>query len=411
MSPSHIITYNLKLEGIDLVHKKVIKNQKYEDYWKLTLGTSDFYGNQFIRTLEIIINHIDQYDLGNKTEDELVIRSKTGKNNRLNQNVTHSKDLENKIKEIYQNDDSSGATTRKQINQYIKLGFIKPYFQGYVPAAKEYIKPGQDKETLKRLFSDTVYTYASFNSSQTNKDQFNQIKFLVQTILNRNSKKLNALELIGLINDYRILTQTYAKEKDIENDTRWAKSISFEARKYNQIRYLWNILSKMALFEVRGRKMDEREVILAENANELFPEPGSTKRDSYRFGLMKKAVYEESIKTYGKKICWFTKKETMGLVVSHLYASADALRNYDTDAAYDPENALLLAPGNPDQYVDKYKMTFDSNGQPIFAKDADPNFINEAKINGYHIDKKIMTSERRKYMQKHNAKFKIRNNS
>ena len=62
MSPSHIITYNLKLEGIDLVHKKVIKDQKYEDYWKLTLGTSDFYGNQFIRTLEIIINHIDQYD-------------------------------------------------------------------------------------------------------------------------------------------------------------------------------------------------------------------------------------------------------------------------------------------------------------------------------------------------------------
>ena len=49
MSPSHIITYNLKLEGIDLVHKKVIKDQKYEDYWKLTLGTSDFYGNQFIR--------------------------------------------------------------------------------------------------------------------------------------------------------------------------------------------------------------------------------------------------------------------------------------------------------------------------------------------------------------------------
>ena len=198
-----------------MVHKKVIKDQKYEDYWKLTLGTSDFYGNQFIRTLEIIINHIDQYDLGNKTEDELLIRSKTGKNNRLNQNVTHSKDLENKIKEIYQNDDSTGATTRKQINQYIKLGFIKPYFQGYVPAAKEYIKPGQDKETLKRLFSDTVYTYASFNSSQSRKDQFNQIKFLVQTILNRKSKKLNALELIGLINDYRILTQTYEKEKDI----------------------------------------------------------------------------------------------------------------------------------------------------------------------------------------------------
>ena len=64
-------------------HKKVIRNQKYEEYWKITLGTSDIFGNQFIRTLALIVDHIDKYDLANKTVDEL----KKGKT--LNQEVTH----------------------------------------------------------------------------------------------------------------------------------------------------------------------------------------------------------------------------------------------------------------------------------------------------------------------------------
>lgn len=191
-------------------HKKVIHNQKYEDYWKITLGTSNIYGNQFIRTLALIINHIDKYNLAAKSKKELMSGT------RLNQSVTHSKDLEAQIKQIYNNEDDSGASTRKQINQYVKLGFIKPYYQGYSLAAKEYIKPGQSDATLQRLFSDTVYQYASFNSTRTKADPFNQIKFLVQTILNRKNKYLTANELIGLMNDNKILSQNYAREHDIQ---------------------------------------------------------------------------------------------------------------------------------------------------------------------------------------------------
>ncbi|MGZ7895694.1 MULTISPECIES: restriction endonuclease [Lactobacillus] len=385
-------------------HKKVIRNQKYEEYWKITLGTSDIFGNQFIRTLALIVDHIDKYDLANKTVDEL----KKGKT--LNQEVTHSKDLEAKIKSIYENDDSTGASTRKQINQYIKLGFVKPYLQGYHSAAKEYIKPGQSEETLQRLFSDTVYQYASFNSNRTKADPFNQIKFLVQTILNRKNKCLTADELIGLMNDTQILSQKYAREKDIQIDKKWAESIDFKARKYNQISYVCNILSKMSLFRVSGRKLADKIIMLADHAPEYFPEPGDTTRDTYRFSLMKKAVYDESIRLYGKKICWLTKKESMGLVVSHLYASAEALRKYDNDAAYDPQNALLLAPGNPDQYLDKYKMTFDMDGNPIFADDDDSMFVQEVENNHYKIDKKIMTPDRQHYMKIHNKYFEKKNN-
>ena len=37
--------------------KKVIQDQNYENYWKCTLALTNFYGDQFKRTLEVIINH------------------------------------------------------------------------------------------------------------------------------------------------------------------------------------------------------------------------------------------------------------------------------------------------------------------------------------------------------------------
>ena len=100
----------------------------------------------------------------------------------------------------------------------------------------------------------------------------------------------------------------------------------------------------------------------------------------------------------------------MGLVVSDLYAYAEALRKYDNDAAYDPQNAFLLAPGNPDQYLDKYKMTFDMDGNPIFADDDDSMFVQEVENNHYKIDKKIMTPDRQHYMKIHNKYFEKKNN-
>ena len=76
-----------------MAHKKVIHNQKYENYWKITLGTTDIFGNQFIRTLEMIVNHIDKYGLSKKTIDELVTNPESNKK-RFNQKVTHAKELQ-----------------------------------------------------------------------------------------------------------------------------------------------------------------------------------------------------------------------------------------------------------------------------------------------------------------------------
>ena len=38
-----------------MVSKRAVTNQKYEDYWKLTLEYSDYCGERFNKVLEIIV--------------------------------------------------------------------------------------------------------------------------------------------------------------------------------------------------------------------------------------------------------------------------------------------------------------------------------------------------------------------
>lgn len=290
--------------------KKIIKNQNYEDYWKCTLALTDFYGPQFIRTLKLIVDHIDKYNLDKKEPNELMENYSIHKKRlKFNQDVSHAKELEKRIFEIYKNDTSDGATTRKQINTFIKLGFIKPYLNGYVPAAKEYIKPNKTKTELKRLFSDTVYQYSSFNSSQTRDCRdFNAIKFLVNTLINLpKPRKLESQDIEGImlmsVND-----KMYASKKELDQNREYSKYIDFSNRKYNQVSHLKQVLKNMEFLETNG-SAKKFEVFLSKDANEYLIDHISTKRDMYRFGLMKKAVYLESQNIYNDKICWLTKKK------------------------------------------------------------------------------------------------------
>lgn len=53
-----IISLRRKLRAMK---KKVIKNQQYEDYWKITLEYSDILGEPFNKVLSIFIEFIDKY--------------------------------------------------------------------------------------------------------------------------------------------------------------------------------------------------------------------------------------------------------------------------------------------------------------------------------------------------------------
>lgn len=382
--------------------KRSKKNQKYEKYWSTTMALTDFSGQQFIRTLAMIVEHIDKYKLDKYKISDLKSGNRTSP-------IVHRKELEEKIFRIYPNDSRDGASTRKQINEFIKLGFVKPFLNGYVPQAKRYINERISDSERKRLFSEVVYANASFDSSTVRDDtQNNQIKFLVNTLLNRRLEKkrlpiINFDELMGLM-QLDIKNKKYANEKTILFQTNWAKKINFKDRKYNQINHLCSILRSMQFLTVKGSDKSIK-ISLVKDAEKYIPEMGDTNRDPYRFGLMKKAVYDESRRVYDDLVCWVTKKPSEGLVVSHIYPSAEALKNYDVEAAYDPNNAFLLSPGNVDQYFDKHKMTIDSEGNLVFSKDVRQEFINEVKENSYHIDKVILNDLRKKYLAIHNKTF------
>lgn len=385
--------------------KKVVKDQQYEKYWSITLAFTDFFGDngQFRKVLKMIIDHIDYYKLDEKKISDLVVNVNS-KRKILNQSVTHSHELQEKVSDVFVNDDKTNATTRKKLNTFIKLGFIKPFYNGYNDGVKEFLKDSTSLSDRKRLFSEIVYKYSSFNSSQTVDDlKNNQIKFLFKTILNRKSKSISLKELIGLM-QIDISKKPYANEKDILHNQRYSSYTRFKDRKYNQISHLRSIINAMNFFEL-GKKNGEEIICLQEDAAELLPEPGNTKRDSYRFMLMKKAVYEETERIYKKRISWFSKSESEGLVVSHIYSSAEALRNYDNDTAYDPNNSLLLKPGDEDQYFDKHKMTFDDKGNPIFSNKVREDFITESNLNSYKIDSIILNDKRREYLKKHRESF------
>ncbi|UUD35167.1 hypothetical protein NPA07_05180 [Mycoplasmopsis caviae] len=87
------------------MRKSSVKNQQYEDYWQLTLEYSDINGRPYNYVLWIIINFIDEYvdpDKGLTTKQY--------------------QELQDRIQKVYPKKDA--ASTRKSINQFLKLGFI-----------------------------------------------------------------------------------------------------------------------------------------------------------------------------------------------------------------------------------------------------------------------------------------------
>lgn len=383
--------------------KKVIKNQKYESYWHSTMALTNFNGFQFIHTLQLMIEHIDKYNLSKLKMPQTKDDSKKVRT------LIHRKELEKTIASVFKNDSSDGLTTRKQMNEFIKLGFIKPYLISYTDNAKLYVDDSTSKEERKRIFTDTVYEYSSFNSSVTTNDtNNNQIKFLVNTLINRapnkdNVRSINLNELKGLMLFQDVSSKSYASEKDIRDSESWAIHDGFGDRKYNQISHLKSIINNLNFLEVITKK-DTLLITLSIDAKKILPD-GDTKRDPYRFANMRHAVLEKRRKIYGRDICWLTKQQSEGLVVSHIFASAKALRARDTDAAYDPNNALLLKPGDVDQYFDKKKITINASGTVVFSPDVREDFRASVISNSWHIDKVILNPKRLKYLKMHNKEF------
>ena len=256
------------------------------------------------------------------------------------------------------------------------------------------------QEEKRSIFSQIFYENSSFNSSTTT--DFTNIKetnFLLKTLAYHPDKKLSRNDIIALMVTPGIseISKGYLTKDELEEQYKYSKIINFEENKYNQISYLFTFLNLMP-----NIKADKNDGIHFIDPNEIEID---TKRDPILYGIYKNDLDNESIRLYGKKICYIQKTSYKGLVHSHIKDSSVCLEEGKIDEAYDYNNGLLLS-SQIDAYFDKYDISFDSDGN-VLINDYE---IHDSDIlcwmSNFKLDKKILNPERLKYLEWHRNKFK-----
>lgn len=365
-------------------HKKSVKNQNYENYWKLTLAYSNINGSKFRNTLQMIV---DAFNKGNW--------DKNGASSSEYEKLT------NNHQKIYKLVDP--GSSRKALNQYIKLGFFKPGFKKMNSDTKSFLNANSNEER-KKIYSDIVYNHSSFNSSYSHDDtNQRQINFVLKTLMFHPNKKLNVDELkaITMVGDLSMYKHGYMTKKDLEDQIGIMKLSEFEDRKYNQISYVINCLKKL-----EGLSFNKAEGIAYTEDNIIKVYDGlETKRDPYQWRLTRSRLIQESIEIYGDARCFYSYYKGKGLVASHIIPFAELIKQGKVDIAYDYKNTLLLKQ-EVDAYFDKHEISFDEKGNILYSSKIDINTINE--ITSYkhnHLDYSILDKKRIMFLNEHRRIF------
>lgn len=360
--------------------KKKIENQQYDSYWKLTVEYTDIYDRRFNNTLKAIVTFIDKKDLTNSEYKK-----------------EYYKELQEQIYKIFPKSDY--ASIRKSINQFIKLGFVKPYLKGYHNLTKKFLNT-TDTDEKKSIFSTIFYENSSFNSSTTtDSTNIKETNFLLKTLAYHPDKKLSKEDIIALMVTPGIseISKGYLTKDELEEQYNYSKIINFEENKYNQISYLFTFLNLMP-----NIKADKNTGISFIDPSEVVID---TKRDPILYGIYKNDLNNESIKLFGKKVCYIQKAPYKGLVHSHIKDSSVCLAEGNIDEAYDYNNGLLLS-RQVDEYFDKYDISFDDKGN-VLVNDYE---IHDSDIlywiSSFKLDEKLLNPDRLKYLKWHRNKFK-----
>jgi len=363
--------------------KKIIDSQQYDDYWKLTVEYTDIYDMRFNNTLKIIVlfidqNHLDTVDICSNEFSEMY------------------KKLQNEIDSY--NPKSNKASVRKSINQFIKLGFVKPFLKGYHKLCKRFLNV-TDHYEKSSLFTKIFYENASLSSSvKTDKTNIKEINFLLKTLAYKPDQILTKNDIIALMVTPNIsrISKGYLTKDELDRQYAYSKKIKFENKKYNQITYLFKFLNYVP--NIHASKDSGVSFI---NPNEVKID---TKRDPILYGLLKKDLKAESTRIYGDTVCYLKKVHQKGLICSHIKDSAVCLNEGKIDEAYDYYNTLFLAP-DVDSYFDTYSISFDDNGKMLINSFERHDFDYVKSLSKYSLDKIILTPERLKYLQWHRSKF------
>ncbi len=356
-----------------------MKVQNYEDYWSLTLAFTDFNGTKFLNVLQACVDFIDKHKTEEYSEEKYAR-------------------LQNEIQVFAKIDLIS---IRKAINQLVKMGFIDSLLLGCHTNTLDYLKAKTNRKR-NSLFSKIIYTNSSFNRSITNDSKIHQINFLIKTLVENG--KLSKKEIIALmLVDIEAIKKGYLDKTELSFFESKAQLSGFIDRKYNQIGYLFNILSKLddVVFV-------NDELYFTEDAKRIFGENlevSTKKRDPYLHLLFKNQLRDESFEYFKSEKCMVEKLAFPVLIASHI---KPFIKSND-DEAYDPNNGILLS-RNMDSLFDLGYITFDDFGNIISTKKLPQEIISHLK--SYKLDVEFLNQKRKKYLAFHRKEvFEKRFNS
>lgn len=367
----------------------------YEEYWKITAAWTDIFKSKFSNNLNLVLTYIDN--------NEAALLEWRRYHDNFKGTDLYSNLQEKIIQANGFKGNDGGTSARKGINTFIKLGFVKPFLTGYHPKARKFLKC-TDKETKRLIFSEIFYNNASFGSEVT-KDLTgqNNIKFLLNT-LNANGK-LSLEELAGLVvTDITQYPNGYLLPRELQEQAAYAMANDFADRKYNQLSHLKSFLCKFV--DLCFDKAKEEFYFASDIDVSEIDKKTVKKRDPLLHRFYRYKLKLESERIYGKMVCYLEKVEYKGLVASHIKPCAVCLDERVDEQAYDENNGLLLSP-NLDAYFDKFDITFDPEGKPLFSDRVPENIVNMYK--DMKLDSEILNACRQKYLEYHRKRFDERN--
>jgi putative restriction endonuclease len=346
--------------------------QNYENYWSLTNAYTDYNGVKFLKTLSICIKFID-----------------------ANKRIAYSSAKYDKLillilKDIPKTGSDPDLSTRKAVNQLVKMGFINSFLISYNPDSLEYLNAKTNRKR-QSLLSKIVYSSSSFNRAVNKNSNLHQLNFLINTLVEVGKLKMEEIIALMLV-DISNIKKGFLNSAELNHYVIMANKINFIKRKYNQIGYLTNLLKKLD-----DIVFVNSELYFTEDAKQIFGENlevATRQRNPYLHLLYKNQLREESFARYNEEKCMVEKLAYPVLIASHIKPFT---KSNDIEA-YDVNNGFLLSK-NIDSLFDLGYITFDNNGKIIFSKKISKDVIKF--ISNYTLEQVFLNDKRKAYLSYH----------
>lgn len=344
--------------------------QIYEQYWSYTAAFTDLFGPKAITTLKTCVEFLDSSNKKDFSQEAY-------------------EDLQYEIQSVLCIDLIS---IRKAINQFVKLGFLKPMLMGYPDETLGFLNATSSSKR-KSIMSKIIYRYANFDNSMTKPVFTNnrQINFLLKTleeIGHLSEKEITAMMTVDIVKH----SKGFLSPTELSQYYRSANASGFISRKYNQISHLKNLLGKLDdLISYNGT------IYYETDAKRIFGDDLAIKQivtEPYLQRVYNCELIDESTTIFGKPKSMLEGLSSEILVPSHI----KPIKVSTEDESFDVNNGLLL-PKQAEELFGQGYFTFNEDGTLDVSSllgEGMHQYLSHAKLN-----KQCINEKRKDYLEFH----------